>query len=204
MTKWKLSNLIIALVLLFFYPFVLNVLLNGEYNRQKERNADLVRRYECIPSNNCQADFNGDGKIERVEIGDYAPRRFEWCIYVSETGRDIFELPYSNVDNTLRTHIAINWEKEKPHLLIYDKTSNIKTVSAFAWNGNKLSEIQPTNLDKEILSAMAFYDDTGGWRERGFRELKIRLGFFAYHTFYVVMVAWIFYKRRQQAKLNLP
>lgn len=201
MTKWKIRNLIIALVLLFLYPFVFDWLVNSEFRHRNLRNDYLVRRYECIPNNNCQADFNGDGKNEDVDVIDCSSERWEWCVNVSVDGREVFKRPFVHTDNTLRTHIAVNQENEIPHLLIYDKASRIQTIGAFAWDGNELSEIQPTAFDKEILDAMASHDDTGGWRERGFRDAKISIGFIGYYTFYVIMIAWIFYRRRQ---INLP
>jgi hypothetical protein len=201
MTKWKTSNLIIVLVLLFFYPFVFDWLVNSEFRYRNLRYDSLVRRYECTPWNNCQADFDGDKKNEIVKITDCSSERWEWCVSISSVGREIFRHPYNNIDNALRTHIAVSWEEEKPHLLIYDKVSSRQTVGTFAWDGKEISEIQPTAFDKEVLDAMAAHDNTGGWNERGLRDLKTRLGFFGYYTFYVIIVAWIFYKRRQ---LSIP
>lgn len=201
MTKWKTRNLIIALVLLFFYPFVFDWLVNSEFRQRNARNDYLVRSYECIPGNNCQADFNGDGKNEVVKVIDCSSSRLEWCVNVSVNGRDIFKRPFVHAHNILRTHVAVSRESESPHLLIYDKASRIQTVGAFAWDGNELSEIQPTAFDKEILDAIASRDDISGWQEREFRIAKISFGFIGYYTFYVIMITWIFYKRSQ---LNLP
>jgi|GEM_PF-2605943 len=202
MSNWKLSNLIIALVLLFLFPIALS-----EWNtakRQDRRNDELVEKYECEFKKGCFADFNGDGRKEQIVVDRFLNNKVSSSFVVFDGARELLRRNCNHTDNTLRTHIAINNENGLLRLLVYDKASREHTIGAFVFNGDKLEQTVPDKLDREILEAMASRDDTGGWDERVIRGLKIKFGLLCYYTSYAIIVAWIFYKRRQQAKLTLP
>ncbi len=201
MSNWKLSNLIIALVLFFLFPIVLSKMMFSKWTTQDRANYELMNRYECDVEAGCTVDFDNDGKKEKVVMGDLGNN-----FVVHDGERVLFSLPYKRISNSLRTHVAINNDYELPRLLIYDKINNDEngTLGVFILDLHEFRDSSITERDKEILDAMESSDETFMWRERVHRKYKLMVGVFGYYIFYVMIVAWIFCERRQQAKLNLP
>jgi hypothetical protein len=188
-TKWKLSTLLIVLALLIVAPLLFDYLYYRAQDRQDQRDDELVALYECEPPDKCVADFNGDGVTDRIVVD---ARDF----VVTDTSREMLRLPYDHTDNTLRTHFAIVHISGKSRLLIYDGATRQPYLRAvFAWNGAKLAETQPSDLEREIISAMAAHDDTGGWNERAFRPLLREAQLFAYYFALAIIVAVVLFKR---------
>ena len=129
------------------------------------RHDELVKLAECYPFP-CAADFNGNGTLDRLEVVQKNPTdSADWRLKVADGERELFNIPYDGTDGTFRTHAAIYKpaQVELPHLLIYDGASRQHIRAAYVWDGGKMSEIKPSDLEHEIISAMAARDDTGGW-----------------------------------------
>ncbi|HLA11141.1 MAG TPA: hypothetical protein VJ023_11170 [Pyrinomonadaceae bacterium] len=188
-TKWKLSTLLIVLALLILAPLLLDYFYYRAQERQEQRDDELVARYECEPPTKCVGDFDGDGISDRIVVAD---RDF----VVTDGAREMLRLPYDHSDNTLRTHFAITDPSAKSRLLIYDGASHKPSLrAAFAWDGARLAEAQPSHLEREIISAMARHDDTGGWNERAFRPLLREAQLFVYYFALAIIVAVVLFKR---------
>jgi hypothetical protein len=70
-----------------------------------------------------------------------------------------------SLDNTLRTHIAIVGNSDRDRLIVYEgrdwpwKSSTVNNV--YERIDNQLVETVPTEVEEELLAAMAARDDTG-------------------------------------------
>jgi hypothetical protein len=111
MINRKAILLLVLAVLLIGIPVLIDRRLAGTYANHDE----LVGLYECYPIA-CVADFNGNG------ISDYLSFKYNDGIYgrlmITEDGQELFGMPYTGLDNTFRTHAAINKSPEYavPHL----------------------------------------------------------------------------------------
>jgi hypothetical protein len=191
-TKWKLSTLLIAILLLIAAPLLLDYFYYRAQDRQDQRDDELVARYECEPPDKCVADFNGDGVLDRIVV---AERDF----VVTAGSHEMLRLPYAHIDNTLRTHFAVT-APTNSRLLIYDGASHQPQLrAAFAWNGAKLVQTEPSDLEREVISGMAAHDDTGGWNERALRPL-LRSAYrgFYYFALVVALVVVLFKRYRHR------
>ena len=150
-------------VVLIGVPILTSRWLAAKYARHDQ----LVRLAECYPFP-CAADFNGDGSPDRLALIQKNPTDdFNWSLAVLDGDRELFAIPYDGTDGTFRTHAAVYkpTQVEVPHLLIYDGASRQRLRTAFAWNGEKMQEVEASTLEQEILSAMSARDDTGSWHQ---------------------------------------
>jgi hypothetical protein len=177
------------MALLIVVPFLVDYLYSRSQARQDQRDDELVRRYECEPRGGCVADFNGDGQTDIIEIGEG-----DFVIKVAD--REALRMPYHPIDGTFRPHFAIINASGKSRFLIYDGASHqLPLKAAFAWDGAKLQQTQASNLEWEILSAMAAHDDSGGWNQRVFRRLVRSMRLFAYYVTIGLVGAVVLIKR---------
>jgi hypothetical protein len=126
---------------------------------------ELVNQYECH-GEKCEADFNGDGiagYVERMMDDTAVPSNR--LLVVVDNNRELLRLPYTYIDGTFRTHVAIRNDSGKARLLIFDATDNTKprVKAVYAWDGQKMVQVPPRDIDGEILAAMAARDDAGSW-----------------------------------------
>ena len=196
MFKWKSSRLIPLAALLVQVPLLVDPWLAERDRLRDLRDDELVRVYECMPPRDCVADFDGDGSPDRLDIVAGGGRAFGLLVAFSG-GREVLRLPYDYTDGTLRTHTAIRGEWGRSRLLVYDGASHSPPLrAAFAWDGRNLAESPASELDNEILAAMAAHDDTGGWNERAvFRPMRrvARLGIC--YTLLAVIAGIVLYRR---------
>ncbi len=161
--KSKKAIVLLSLAIIFIgIPVLADRWLAAKYARHDE----LVKMAECYPLP-CAVDFNDNGTLDRLGVVQKNPSdRFGWLTIV-DGERELFSIPYDHTDNSFRTHAAIYKpaQIEVPHLLIYDGASRQQINAAFAWDGERMREIEASSLEREILSAMAARDDTGGWRQ---------------------------------------
>jgi len=163
MRSRKIIVLLSLAVIFIGMPVLADRWLAAKYARHDE----LVKMAECYPFP-CAADFNGNGALDRLGIVQKSPHdRFDWWLTVMDGEHELFSTPYDSTDNTFRTHAAIYKpaQVEVPHLLIYDGASRQRINAVFAWDGERMHEIEASSLEREILSAMAARDDTGGWHD---------------------------------------
>jgi len=196
MSKSTVLTTIIVL-LLIGAPILINRSISERARRQEARDDELVAKYECEPPTKCVADFNGDGIPDRLDmIQTDASKRFEWWLVALSDGSELLRLPYDHTDNTLRTHTAILSDIGKSRLLVYDGASHRPPLkTAFAWNGDKMVESLPSSQEREILSAMAAHDDTGGWNDRVVRDLYEVARLIAYFVLLAIVAGAIAYRR---------
>ena len=185
-TKWKLSTLLIVIALLIVIPPLLEHFYYRAQDRQDQRDDELVAHYECEPPDKCVADFNGDGIADRIVVA-------EGTFVVTDGSHEMLRLPYDHTDNTFRTHFAIINASGKSRLLIYDGAAHHPyLLAAFAWDGAKLVDAQPSSLERDIISAMAAHDDTGGWNGRPQLRTDYRGG---YYLALAVVIGIVLFKR---------
>ncbi len=98
---------------------------------------DLVSMAECYPFP-CTADFNLNGTLDRLEVVRKNPADWQdsWLV-ITDGEREIFKLPYINMDNSLKTHVAIHKVEDTPRLLVYDGVNAKRIKSVFEWDGDK-------------------------------------------------------------------
>jgi len=204
MSKWKSSTLITIAALLIGVPLLIDHWLSERDRRQDLRDDELEREYECEPPNKCVADFNGDGISDRLDVA-MGGRFYGWLVAFNGE-QEILRLPYDHTDGTFRTHTAIRNESGKSRLLVYDGASHRPPLKAvFAWNCERLVEVSPSNLDREILTAMAAHDDTGGWNERAvFRPIFRIARLIIYYILLTIVIGVVLYKRFRNPIRNLP
>jgi hypothetical protein len=159
----KPAVLVALTVVLIGVPILTDRWLAAKYARHDE----LVRLAECYPFP-CAADFNGNGSLDRLALIQNTPTdRSDWRLTVLDGDLELFAIPYDGTDGTFRTHAAIYkpTQVDVPHLLIYDGASRQRLRSAFAWNGEKMQQVEASTREQEILSAMSARDDTGSWSQ---------------------------------------
>jgi hypothetical protein len=188
-TKWNRSTLLIVLAFLLVMPALADYLYSRAQTRKDARDDELVQRYECEPPDKCVADFNGDGVAESLILGDG-----EFVVKV--TGREVLRMPYDHTDGTFRTHFAITNTGGKSRLLLYDGVTHRPPLSAaFGWDGGSLVNTSPSDIEREILSAMTAHDDSGGWNERAFRPLFRSARLFVFYFALAIILALVLFKR---------
>ncbi|MCA1566209.1 MAG: hypothetical protein LC803_11340 [Acidobacteria bacterium] len=162
--KRKRMAVLLSLAVIFIgVPVLADRRLGAKYARHDE----LVKMAECYPFP-CAADFNSNGALDRLGVVQKNLHdRFDWWLTIVDGERELFSTPYDSTDNTFRTHAAIYKpaQVEVPHLLIYDGASRQRISAVFAWDGERMREIEASSLEREILSAMAARDDTGSWNQ---------------------------------------
>jgi hypothetical protein len=188
-TKWKRSTLLSVIGLLIGVPLVIAYFYASAVMKQDRRDDELFQKYDCFPPDKCAADFNGDGIKDSIVLTDRE-------VVAQVGGRDVWRAPFDYIDGTFRTHVAVNEMSGKSILLIYDGVNHHPPMSAaYAWDGSKLQSATASNLDWDILSAMARHDDTGGWNERAFRPLLRAAQLFVYYFALAIIIAGVLFKR---------
>ena len=159
------TYVLVVAVLLILIPLAAYVRLAAK----DEKYSQTIARYECA-ADKCPADFDGDGRLGNVVIAETSapptgsyPAGKAWLV-VSDSDRELLRLPYSYADNSLRTHVAIRPDSRGDRLLLFDHTRKGKAVrQAYAWNGSRMVQIEPSLADQEILAALSARDDAGSW-----------------------------------------
>jgi hypothetical protein len=134
--------------------------------RRDARHNHLIENYECgYPGEKpCVGDFAGNGQTTRIRLSPQMDARLELPPLMIE-GAPEFVLKIFSMDNTARTHVAVRHENGRARLIIYDgiqvgqEAKPVRVV--YAWDGKKLAEIAPAEIDQQILAAMAARDDSG-------------------------------------------
>jgi hypothetical protein len=192
-------TLVTWLLILVALPWPINYWRTQVEERKDRRDEELFRRHECGYDSACAADFDRDGVGARFEV--VKPEAYRpYSLVVSDGGREVLRLPYHNLDNTLRTHLAVHEEGGAARLLVYDGVERNPPVRAvFAWGGGRLVEVAPGALELEILDALAAYDDTGTFNERVFRSLIGAVRLVVYYLLLLVLAGILLW-----GKLRLP
>ena len=188
------------LLILVALPWPVDYWRTRGAERKDRRNEELLSLYDCGYHKACAADFDRDGVAARFEVVPCEASGHR-CLVVSDGGREVLRLPHYGIDNTLRTHLAVHEANGVARLLVYDgvdRREPLRTV--FAWGDGKLVEGVPGEIEREILDAMAAYDDTGTMNERIFRDVQRGARFVVYYLLLLVlagiMLLW--------GKLRLP
>ena len=204
MSKWKSSTLITLFAFLIIAPLLIDRWVAERHRLQYMRDDELQARFDCEPVQRCVADFNGDGIPARFDV--VLTAAVSGHFIVSDAGREVLRLPYDHTDGTLRTHLATRDESGKSRLLVYDGASHRPPLrAAFAWNGEKLVQASPEAIDREIISAMAAHDDTGGWNDRViFNEVFRAAKLAAYYIVLTIFMSVILYRKRRRPVVSLP
>lgn len=150
----------VLIVLLLLSPLFVDFWLSA---RDKHYSA-VLQAQECGPDF-CEGDFDGDGKLEKLVVDRTSPPASpyydSWLVAVGGN-QELFRLPRRYMDNTARTHVAVNSGSRKARLVIYDGGNKDAPVRAvFTWNGSKLVEEPPSEDDLTVLAAMSARDDAG-------------------------------------------
>lgn len=193
-------KLLLALAILAGGPLVLHLSL-----ARRDRNYDqLLQKYECS-AGACGADFNRDGRPERVERVRQSSTSSDQTIVVTDGAQEYLRTPYEYIDGTLRTHIAIRQEGDFPTLILFDGTGGGEPIrKVFKWNGTKLGETTPSSEDMQILTAMAARDDAGTWVNWGlYRALFVPV-LLGYYALLVLAVSVLFISRRLTRRRSKP
>jgi hypothetical protein len=158
-----MTKVLVILLLLALLPFPICYWLSA-----KDRHYDDVLRgirdaQEC-KDQPCKLDFDGDAipgllKIDRASPAEY----YDSWLVATENGHEILRLPYRYLDNTLRTHVGIRSAGNLTRLIVYDHMSfpGPPISAVFAWNGERLVQVYPSDEDQEVLKAMGARDDAG-------------------------------------------
>ena len=132
---------------------------------RNHRYSRLIEQHECGYSPNvCKADFDGDGQFTQIEVQFrhdapvQLPPRFKGT--EPEAVLNAFFL-----DGTARTHFAIAGESNHDRLIVYEGAKwpdrNWPVNVVYHHHDNQLVETAPTEVDREILAALASRDDSG-------------------------------------------
>ena len=151
------------------YPALALLLTDVWFAMMYARHGRLRATYECGYSDQppCVADFDGDGRPTSIQISHRSDKQVELPPVFVGRGQELARLNAFSMDNTFRTHVAVRGGASGARLLVYDGarwrgrelTPPVRAV--YAWDGEKLAEVGPAEIDTEILSAMEARDDTG-------------------------------------------
>ncbi len=157
------STILLAALLLIVSP----LLAHRWFVTRDSYYDEVASMYEC-ERDVCEADFDGDGILGRLERRTNIPATpSKRLLVVIDNGRELLRLPYRYIDGTLRTHVAIRNESGRARLLIFDgvERAGIPVRAVFAWDGQSMAQLTPSDDDHEILSAMSARDDAGTWSD---------------------------------------
>ncbi len=177
--KAKRIFLYVSALLLVIVPLAIYELISARDTHFDE----VVNQYECH-GEKCEADFDGDGIAGYVEqTMDDSAAPSNRLLVVFDNNQELLRLPYRYIDGTFRTHVAIRNDSGKARLLIFDVSFTTKrpVKTVYAWNGQKMVEVPPRDMDGEILAAMAARDDAGSWNNWAFFRafaLLILIGYY--------------------------
>ena len=190
----------IGLGLLVLFLLIAPVYIYFRLSAMHQRYADIVTKYECLHEE-CAADFNGDGTAEKLVIERKSPSpaglysaNQAWLV-VNDANRELLRIPYSYVDNTLRTHAAIRPTATGSRLLIFDHDTGGQPLrQVFAWNDRQMTQVPPSTEDEKIFAALSARDDAGSWNQW---VLFTSLGKPTLVAYYVLlcMVSFVMFRR---------
>ncbi len=177
--------------LLFVFAILVGVplVLHFWISRKDKYYDDLIQRYECAPGV-CEADFNRDGRLERLERVKRSSTSHSELLVLTDGKHELLNVPYEYIDGSLRTHVAIRTESGHATLIVFDGTRGGKPDRAvFMWNGTKMAEVAPSTEDVKVLTAMAARDDAGTWTNWGlYRAFSVPL-LIGYYSLLALTVA---------------
>ncbi|MDI1241203.1 MAG: hypothetical protein PSX80_04705 [bacterium] len=185
-----------ALVLAFLIPVIVGAFLFG-YARYY---GSIAKTHDCYPVENCRWDVDGDGVIDRLtlttepNLTDLRDTRLRIFISSNNHKREVLNIEYVHIDNSLRTHVAFFVEGQARKLVIYD-TANENQF--FYWDGQRFQpHTNPSTLETTVRKAMALQDDTGGHHT----QILVGLAFVAtsivYYLLILLVTAWLAFSRR--------
>ena len=195
MKRLGTTRLVLLLAVAVNVVWAADKLATGGRDLRDRRALSLIREHGCSVGG-CYPDFDGDYETDLLTIRAGDPDGVRMVAYVR--GEESLDLPYSDG----RTRVAVNRAFVRERLLVYDGVNNSPPLrAAFAWDGQRLSPVQPSALDEEILDALD--DRRGGpqWRELAvaFRRVRGALYFFTL----LALGGVLFYAKRRQ-RLRLP
>ena len=161
----KYKSIIVVATICLTLLIILPLLVDGWISARQNYYTELLRAHECF-SGICAADFDADGILGRVFIDRSSSTvPHEYRLIVKENNKELLRLPYWELDNSARTHVAtkIAFETGKTQLLLYEqKGRNAPTINAvYVWNGNEMAQIPPSDQEQDLFSAMSSTDDNG-------------------------------------------
>jgi hypothetical protein len=174
----------------FLLLLALPWLLGWSFFAQEATYEHLRERYECLPYAPCAGDFDGDGQNGYVKI-DRATQDDRWLVAI-DSNRELLRIPYTSVDNSLRTHMALRDDTIPARLLIFDRSSQ-----AYAMAGAVLAPVAPDVVDREILAALATQDERGGFDYRFMLRFAIIFGGAGYDLIVLCIAGGLFFIRRR-------
>jgi hypothetical protein len=164
----------------------------------------VVNAYEC-DREVCAIDFNGDG-IEGVVqlVGENSSN--SRSLVVIDGGQELLRLPYTYIDGTLRTHVALCEEVNGSRLIIFDGTRGKHEIvkAVYAWDGTRVIEVPPSDLDRQVLQAMEARDHAGTWTYWGFYRTFSTPALLVYYALLLMglTIGWIVkYRLRRVRKI---
>ncbi len=179
----------ILIVLLLLAPLLVDFWLSA---RDKHYSA-VLQAQECDPDF-CEGDFDGDGRLEQLVVDRTSPPASpyydSWLVAVDDN-RELFRLPRRYMDNTARTHVAVDSGSGKARLVVYDGGNRDAPVRAvFTWNGSKLVEESPSEDDLTVLAAMSARDDAGTFNTWVLYRVARTPALVCYYLIVVAFVVW--------------
>lgn len=166
MRNRSVNELLVAAALLVNLIWLADDLTHSAGTRREARLDKLAAELECEPLFRCLADFDGDGLTDHLSVEQFKEYGDRWLV-ARASGRELLRLPFDSTDGKLRTHVAMTRAIGHSRLLIYDGVNYSTPLRAvYAWDGERLSETTPNEIESEALDAMAARDFTGGWAER--------------------------------------
>ena len=199
-----MTKTLVILLLLALLPFPIIYWLSAT-DRHYDDVLTRIRDAEECTYQPCKLDFDGDGiagllKIDRTSPAEY----YDSWLVATENGQEILRLPHRRRDNTLRTHVGIMSEGNRTRLVVYDHMSLPGPLlsAVFAWNGERLVQINPSVEDQEVLKAMGARDDAGEFTIwAAYRTLRVP----ALTVYYGVwgICAWFVVRREKRSRLSL-
>lgn len=199
-----MTKILVIFLLLALLPFPIIHWLSGTDRHYDDVLAGIRDAEECTYQP-CELDFDGDGIAGLLKIDGVLPAEYydSWLV-ATENGQEILRLPHRRLDNTLRTHVGIRSEGNGARLIVYDhiKLPGPPLTAVFAWNGERLVQITPSDEDQDILNAMSARDDAGRFTLWvAYRTLRVP----ALTVYYIVwgICAWLVVRREKRRRLLL-
>ena len=189
---------ILGVVALAIWPIAVDHSLTAKYNYYTA----LVDIYECHPSSDknlwnrqrkqCVGDFNGDGKIDSAVLKLDPKNPFFGKVSIVDSGSELFYLDYIyQTEPDFIVYLAVNNDSGKAHLIIHDEVTRPDPfIGVFAWDGTQLSQVQPSKLENDILTALDAEGGStaGSWNQYSF--LRKPALFLYYSFFFLAAYGW--------------
>jgi hypothetical protein len=159
----------------------------------------VLHEYECV-RNVCEVDFGGgsSGTLSVDRAVAPASEYDSWWV-IADSGNELLRIPRRYIDNTLRTHVAVNSEFGRTRFVIYDHLNKQKPVNTvYAYDGRRMVEVSASEKDRLILKAMDARDDAGSFGKWVLFRVVWKPALVGYYLL-LVAVGWIV--RRKQLLL---